>query len=66
MLMVTRIKYCNTTISVHHKDQKKNPAVLPGRHVLYPGMHREAVGSRDYCLEPGSSVLLHEKPSKEK
>lgn len=37
-------------------------AALPGRHVLYPGTHREAVGSRDCCSEPGSFAPLHERP----
>lgn len=35
---------------------------LPGRHVPGLGMHREAVGSRECCLQPESSSLLHERP----
>lgn len=45
------------------KNKKnKNSAVLPGRHVLYPGKHTEAVGSKDSCSELEFFVLLHEKP----
>lgn len=36
---------------------------LPGRRVLYPGTHREAVGSRDWCSQPESFSPLHERPS---